>query len=75
MPSVMTMAKLKIVPEPKAISTTPAISVVTFESAIVAKAFSKPALMAACGLVAVFPLLYWISAQPAFRVTEGGATE
>jgi len=31
--------------------------------------------VAACGLVAVFPLLYWISAQPAFRVTEGRATE
>ena len=33
------------------------------------------ALMAACGLVAIFPLAYWISAQPAFRVTDGRATE
>ena len=33
------------------------------------------ALMAACGLVALFPLAYWISAQSAFRVTEGRATE
>ena len=43
------MAKLRIVPVPNANSTTPAISVVTFESAIVANAFSKPALIAASG--------------------------
>lgn len=28
------------------------------------------ALMAACGLVALLPLMFWISVQPAFRVTD-----
>ena len=49
MPSVMTIAKLRMVPVPNANSTTPAISVVTFESAIVANALSKPALIADSG--------------------------
>ena len=49
MPSVITIAKLRIVPVPNANSTTPAMSVVTFESAIVANAFSKPALIADSG--------------------------
>ena len=41
----MTIAKLRIVPVPNANNTTPAISVVTLESAMVANAFSKPMLI------------------------------
>ena len=33
------------------------------------------ALMAACGLVALLPLAFWISVQPAFQVTDGRAPE
>jgi predicted MFS family arabinose efflux permease len=33
------------------------------------------ALMAACGLVALFPLAYWVFAQRAFQVTGRGAGE
>jgi hypothetical protein len=33
------------------------------------------ALMAACGLVALFPLAYWASAQGAFQVTGQGTAE
>ena len=33
------------------------------------------ALMAACGLVALLPLAFWISVQPAFQVTGGRAPE
>jgi predicted MFS family arabinose efflux permease len=33
------------------------------------------ALMAACGLVALLPLVFWMKVQPAFRVTEGRAPE
>src|SRR6185295_5320929 len=32
-------------------------------------------LMAACGLVALVPLAYWVSAQRAFQVTARGAKE
>ena len=33
------------------------------------------ALMAACGLVALLPLVFWIFVQPAFQVTDGRAPE
>ena len=49
MPSDSTTAKPRIGPVPNTHSTTPAMSVVTFESAMAENAFSKPALIAACG--------------------------
>ena len=49
MPSVSTTANPRMGPVPNTQSTTPAIKVVIFESAIAENAFSKPARMAACG--------------------------
>ena len=49
MPSDSTMANPLMAPVPNTNSTTPAMKVVTLESAMAEKAFSKPALMAACG--------------------------
>ncbi len=49
MPSVRTTANPRMGPVPKIHSTTPAMSVVMFESAIAENAFSKPARIAACG--------------------------
>ncbi len=50
MPRVRTIAKPRMGPTPKIQSTTPAIRVVMFESAIAEKAFSKPARIAAWGV-------------------------
>ena len=49
MPSTSTTAKPRTAPAPNSHSTRPAISAVTFESAIAENARSKPAVMAARG--------------------------
>ena len=49
MPRVSTTAKPRIAPVPKIHSTSPAIAVVTLESAMAENAFSKPARIAAYG--------------------------
>ncbi len=51
MPSESTTAKPRTGPVPNVNSTTPAIRVVRFASAIAENAFSKPALIAAYGLM------------------------